>query len=186
MRPPADPRSRALAVLAAITPFALVFALRELTSVERPAAAAAQPAPSPAPIVAPPPPAPPTTRQTRALEWVRAHQSFAALPDPMARPQPPAPEPASEPTPTPPTTPTVVVTPAPAPDAPAMPAWTVSGLMGQGPEAVAIINDRIVRIGDDVGSGWMLVEVDARARTATLRHADGRRAELTQVLPTPR
>ncbi|MDX2147128.1 MAG: hypothetical protein SFZ23_06355 [Planctomycetota bacterium] len=59
-------------------------------------------------------------------------------------------------------------------DAKALAQLELRGVVGSGPSALASIGDRLHRIGSEVLPSWTLESVDARRRSATLRHAEGR------------
>ena len=66
----------------------------------------------------------------------------------------------------------------PEPQASPIPELEMTGLLGSGGRSAAMINERIVRLGAAAVPGWILMQTDPVARTATLEHTDGRRLVL--------
>lgn len=60
-----------------------------------------------------------------------------------------------------------------------IPELVMTGLYGSGGRSAAMINEQIVRRGAAAAPGWILMQTDPVARTATLEHADGRRLVLS-------
>jgi hypothetical protein len=121
---------------------------------------------------APTPPAEPTPGQAAALAWLRAQESVPWTGDPFATQVAPA---HTEPVPI-----KDVVPAASAPtDAQAKPPEIkVSGFMGKGDSAMVTLNRRVRRVGDEIASGWTLIEIDPIARRVRLRHSSGVVAEV--------
>lgn len=122
--------------------------------------------------------------QRKALAWIVTQPSTLPLRSPMDRPDPapiilpqevtstqpePAPTPAAEkPTPT----------------------FKLTGMIAtvaldHTEKALASINHRIYRVGDEVISGWTVTLIDSRQRIVTLVGPDGRSVTLTQPQPAP-
>lgn len=164
-------------LLAAICPVVLVQAIRFLGQSplgETHAATIADPM-SFVELVQPPPPESPAQRA--AIEWLRLNRVDSALTlrrDPfyILKEEPPAPQIVVLPTPIAP----VVVTPAP-PDP--IPKFDVRSLVGNGSGAIARINHKVCRVGDEVAPGWTLLSVDSRARSVTLQDDRGRIIDVT-------
>mgnify|MGYP001043410942 CR=1 FL=1 len=53
------------------------------------------------------------------------------------------------------------------------PSVRVSSIMRSGGGAVALIDDRVRRVGDELGDGWRLTVIDPAARVVTLTHESG-------------
>lgn len=125
-------------------------------------------------VVTPPPtpPAEPTPRQAAALAWLRAQESVPWTGDPFetqvgAAHNVPVPIKDVEPAASVP-----IATPAKPPEI------KISGFMGKGDSAMVTLNRRVRRVGDEIASGWTLVEVDPLARLVRLRHSSGVVAEV--------
>ena len=159
-------RSRLMWVAAMLTPIASVQLLRVLSVTTAQQATAA---PAAAPEPSQPPPAPPTltARQRDAVRWLATQGTQPLARSPMDRPDPPPvethvaevkaePEPMSDDTPR---------------------KLRVTGLIGDGKNALAAIDHKLRRVGDTVAPNWTVVRIDSRGRQVVIRHSDGR--ELT-------
>ncbi len=62
---------------------------------------------------------------------------------------------------------------------PAVDGFRLGGVFASSRDAVAAINGRLYRAGDQIAPGATLLSIDARARKATIRLADGRTLDLT-------
>lgn len=146
------------------------------------AAAATQPAPAIPQLTTAAPPTL-TDTQRRALAWVLAQPNTSPIRSPMDFPDP---------------VPVVIADPAPAPTVPAnatvpaepliTPTFQITGMIGSAPNvgierALASINHRIYRVGDEVSKGWIVHEIDSRNRTVTLHGPDGRVVSVTPPKP---
>jgi hypothetical protein len=119
-------------------------------------------------------PAPLTPDQSRALEWLRAAGKGAAVRSPMEAAAPRTPEPVVERTPEPivETPPTVAVKePLPVPR---VSLTTILNRPDDAGGAIAAINSKIYRVGDQVAPGWTLTAIDRDQWTVTLTCEDGR------------
>lgn len=54
------------------------------------------------------------------------------------------------------------------------PAISVNSIMAGRGGAMATVNGKLRRVGDEVAPGWKIAAIDAGAGTVTVRHADGR------------
>lgn len=54
------------------------------------------------------------------------------------------------------------------------PAISVNSIMAGRGGAMATVNGKLRRVGDEVAPGWKITAIDAGAGTVTVRHADGR------------
>ena len=54
------------------------------------------------------------------------------------------------------------------------PAISVNSIMAGRGGAIATVNGKLRRVGDEVAPGWKITAIDAGAGTVTVRHADGR------------
>lgn len=146
------------------------------------AAAATQPAPAVTQL-ATASPHPLTDAQKRALAWVLQQPNAMPIRSPMDFPDP---------------APAIIPDPAPAPVVPAQaavplepvitPAFHITGMIGSAPNvgierALASINHRIYRVGDEVSKGWIVHDIDSRNRTVTLHGPDGKVVSLTPPKP---
>lgn len=65
--------------------------------------------------------------------------------------------------------------PAPASDrAVTAPQLRLTSIAG-GRETIAVINDRVARVGDTVSEGWTIAEIDASSETVVIEHTTGAR-----------
>jgi len=56
-----------------------------------------------------------------------------------------------------------------------IPAIVVTSILPNSKNPVAIINAKIRKIGDDIGDGWKLIEINGNSRTVTFSQKSGRR-----------
>ncbi len=134
--------------------------------------------------ITPPPAAPLTDAQRRAITWIAGQPASLPLRSPMDRPDPPpiivhlpitpAPEPAI-PQPTQPPAPTFILS-----------AIIGSSSSGGSEQALASINHRIYRVGDEITRGWRIADIDSRSRTVTVLGPDQQRITLTPPTPSLR
>lgn len=59
----------------------------------------------------------------------------------------------------------------------------VSSIIGDGQSALAAINNRVRRVGEQLAPDWTIVRIDSRARAVVLRHADGREVRFEPETP---
>lgn len=71
---------------------------------------------------------------------------------------------------------------APVEPSPSAPTFVLSGIMNSRPP-IAVIDGDVHRVGDDLGDGWRVESIDARALAVVLRHQDGREHRLTTGRP---
>lgn len=121
--------------------------------------------------------------QQKALSWIAAQPNTSPLRSPMDRPDP-QPVIVHEPTPPPvePLLAPIVTQPF------VMPTFNITGIIGvvssDGIEqALASINHRVYRVGDEVVKGWIVFDIDSRNRTVTLHGPDGRVITLSPPQP---
>lgn len=57
--------------------------------------------------------------------------------------------------------------------------FVVSSVLGRGRGAMASINQRIFKIGDELDESWRVVSIDSVRRTVTVEHTDGVQVELS-------
>ncbi|MBX3356898.1 MAG: hypothetical protein KF745_00570 [Phycisphaeraceae bacterium] len=167
---------RRLLVLGALVgPVILFQSARFLMSTpQAPSAANATTTAAPAPAAPARGPAALSPEQTRAIEWL-AKQPERPSRSPMEAPlrkvvvdDEPVEVVAEAPTP-------------PPPAAPGLPPLTLSLIMNSRGESVAILSGKTYRKGDEVASGWKVDKIDHDAWSVTLRHPDGRSAEINAV-----
>ncbi len=65
-----------------------------------------------------------------------------------------------------------------APPPPPIPSFVLSGVMNARPP-IAVIDGEVRRVGEALGKGWSVLEIDARRLCVTIRHEDGRTHELS-------
>ncbi len=63
------------------------------------------------------------------------------------------------------------------------PSLRVSAIMSRRAGPIAVIDSRIRSVGSKVAPGWTLDAIDEQSRTLVIRHASGRRVELTLSTP---
>lgn len=134
-----------------------------------PSATHASPIQNP-PAIAPPTPQPTRTanaatpEQRRALQWLESWKMPQHLTSPIEQPvvqnstTPARPKPAPV---------TVVSTDDQQPVM--VPEFDLNGVVGNGRNGLASINNRVLRPGEQAAPGWTLVDIDGSARSVTLR-----------------
>lgn len=178
-------KTKAAFVAAAFAPLIAIQAVRYLVigdSAPASAGAAVYPAMLP-PAATPDAPKSLTPAQIKAAQWLTSRPVALNLRSPMDKPDPvaAAPEP-------------VVAAAAIAPTVPVPEAQTddtphhltLTGVLGGGGESsrsLVSISHRIYRVGEEVAPGWRIGSIDARKRSVTLTHRDGRSLELTPPSP---
>lgn len=101
----------------------------------------------------------------RARQWLSNWTVPPDLTSPMLHPSP-APEEAPAPAPE--------IAPAPTPPPAADPTFTVTSILGAGQRAMASINGRVCRIGDEPAPGWRITAIDPVAKKVEIAAPDGR------------
>lgn len=127
------------------------------------------PQPASSPLVAAP-----TAEQASALAWLAQWRPAPSIATPFFHPAPLEEEPDE---PAEPEAPAPVA--AQTPD----PVFTVSTIVDAPGGALAVINGKIRRVGDEIVGGWTLAKIDARAKLVDLSSPDGR---TIQRAPGPR
>ena len=56
---------------------------------------------------------------------------------------------------------------------PPRPRLVLTSILAEGTSGSAVLNNRIYRVGSDMGGGWVLETIDNHSRTVTLRHRSG-------------
>jgi len=152
-------RERLLLVGAFAAPIALTLALRALGSGPGPATAFADEElfdmPEPAPVA--------TIRTFTPDELAAAAFAESKRAEPVG--EAPLVYPKAAPT---------EATSAPAAPVDPGPAISVNSIMAGRGGAMATVNGKLRRVGDEVAPGWKITAIDAGAGTVTVRHADGR------------
>ena len=160
-------RSKLAWVAAMLTPIVAVQLVRLVTA-SMPQQATAAPVQEAEPAPAAPPLPPLTNRQREAIRWLGSQSVQTANRSPMDRMEPQKIE-------IPPPEPKPIEQAAPADNSP--PDLRLTGLIGDGKNALASIDHKLRRLGDTVAPGWKVVKIDSRNRQVVVRHTDGR--ELT-------
>ncbi|MDZ4685934.1 MAG: hypothetical protein SH850_12775 [Planctomycetaceae bacterium] len=164
-------------VCAVLAPLAAVQAARFLGGSGLAAAPAATSSIAPTEDPATPAPAaarPLTHDQKRAIEFLRTFRVSDDFTSPMDSPEPvPTVEPEQTAVYDAPVKPTALS------HSDALANVRVSAIVGRDAAAVAMIDHRLCRVGDEVAPGWRVQAIDARRRSVTLVHADGKVAALT-------
>ena len=171
-----DSRTRAkLCLIAVLLSPALVVQATRLLSNSTIATASALPASTP-------PPAatrgahPLTQQQVAAADWLLTHFGKELMQTPMERPEPnlhPTTAVNTQTTLTPPSPENIDLEPK---------HLKLTAMVGEGSSALAVLNHRLRRIGDDVAPGWKLTKVNSRLRSITITAEDGRTIELAQPM----
>lgn len=120
-----------------------------------------------------------TTTQREAIAYLASHALPESIKSPMDSPDPqPVATTQAEP---------VIQTPATAPAETGgpepVPALRVHAIVGTRSEALASINHRLHRVGDEVAPGWRITAIDPRDRVVRLTHSDGRTAVFSPATP---
>lgn len=107
----------------------------------------------------------PSASESRAIRWTLS-RTFDDVGNPFyLPPAEPQPQPESVPLPKP-----DAGTPASSP----IPRFELTSVIKGSKRALAAINQRVWRIGDEVEPGWLLKQLNARERSAVLQSTDGR------------
>lgn len=59
-----------------------------------------------------------------------------------------------------------------------IPSFTVSSILPNPKNPLAVINGKPCRVGDPLGGGWQLQSIDGNARTVTVIHVSGKRVKV--------
>ncbi|MBL8744830.1 MAG: hypothetical protein JNK58_00585 [Phycisphaerae bacterium] len=163
-------RTSAAVVVALLAPI-LAFAVILFVSQAGPASAPASPAPT---VAIAEPTSTLTKEQARAASWLASWTRPDRIESPMLyptrRPQEAAPEAPAE-------------APAAEPAA-SIPEFVVKTVMGSGDRAMASINGKVYRVGDEPIPGWKIVSMDSKAKRVELSGPGGRTISIApQGLP---
>lgn len=115
-----------------------------------------------------------TPQQAAAAEFARSIAARADIVSPMVQPKP---EESAPPTRTVASTTTRPVDP--------RELLVLNSIVGTGDRAIASIDNRLYRVGDEPLPGWTIELIDTAGRRLVLRHPSAGRAELSYRPPTP-
>lgn len=165
-------RRRLSTTALAAGPVALIVLVRAMAGSGPTAAPAAHPAPSPLAAPAPalpdaPVAAPGTAAQQKALAWARSHSGVRAA-SPMDHPKAEAAVAVDE-------SPTRATPVGSSPERTPV----VSAIVRRGDSAKALIDGKVVGIGDEVMPGWVVSAIDVREQIVTISGPEGTQRELS-------
>lgn len=167
--------SRWLPLAGIVAPLVAVAGARVLLSAGPAEAPAADLEPAASLVVAPVPASAPalTDDQRAVLEHLRTSGPIGPDASPMRRPAPAA-------------KPTSAPQPAAGPDTSPSDVLTLNAVVGSGTRALASIDNRIYRLGDEPLAGWRIESIEASARRVVLRNgSSGEEAVLSYNRPDP-